>query len=170
MNPTEVFQLAETELKPGTSLIEASAGTGKTFTIAGVFLRLLLEHALSVDQILVVTYTVAATEELRGRIRRTLKSACRTLEAGEGAGAGRGVGEDVLLRKFRGRSQAERHEWGAQLELALRRFDQAPIFTIHGFCQRALRDRAFESGGLFDTEVISDQSDLVQEVLDDIWR
>ena len=65
MKPMPVFKLTETELRNGTSLVEASAGTGKTFTIAGLFLRLILEKNLSVREILVVTYTVAATEEPR---------------------------------------------------------------------------------------------------------
>src|SRR5690242_11090439 len=69
------FQLATTELLSGVTLIEASAGTGKTFTIAGLFLRLILERQFSVSEILVVTYTEAATEELRGRIRQTLADA-----------------------------------------------------------------------------------------------
>jgi ATP-dependent exoDNAse (exonuclease V) beta subunit len=70
------FQVESTALLPGVTLIEASAGTGKTFTIAGLFLRLILETKLSVDEILVVTYTEAATEELRGRIRQTLAFHC----------------------------------------------------------------------------------------------
>ena len=77
MNAPPVFQLDQTGLKKGVSLIEASAGTGKTFTIAGLFLRLVLEHGLSVREILTVTYTVAATEELRGRIRQTLTDALK---------------------------------------------------------------------------------------------
>ena len=82
MKPVPVFQLAETELRTGTSLVEASAGTGKTFTIAGLFLRLILEKNLSVREILVVTYTVAATEELRHRIRNTLAKALQAFTAG----------------------------------------------------------------------------------------
>ena len=82
MKPVPVFQLAETELRTGTSLVEASAGTGKTFTIAGLFLRLILEKNLSVREILVVTYTVAATEELRHRIRHTLAKALQAFTTG----------------------------------------------------------------------------------------
>ena len=75
MKPWRAFDLVETALRPGTTLIEASAGTGKTFTIAGLFLRLILERELSAREILVVTFTEAATEELRDRIRQTLASA-----------------------------------------------------------------------------------------------
>src|SRR3974390_3195043 len=85
MNAIPVFNLTDTALQTGTSLIEASAGTGKTHTIAGLFLRLILEKDLSAREILVVTYTVAATEELRRRIRQTLANALRafTTQASE---------------------------------------------------------------------------------------
>src|SRR5882724_10479478 len=76
------FRLSTTPLATGVCLVEASAGTGKTFTIAGLFLRLILERDLSVREILVVTFTEAATEELRERIRRTLVDAMRALDGG----------------------------------------------------------------------------------------
>ncbi len=156
------FQLAGTGLLPGVTLIEASAGTGKTFTIAGLFLRLLLEKKFSVSEILVVTYTEAATEELRGRIRQTLADATAAFIAGSSP--------NPFLQ-----SLVERHRNGslgilARLEQALSNFDEAPIFTIHGFCQRQLRDRAFESGALFDTILLTDPSALLQEIADDYWR
>ena len=66
----------------GQILIEASAGTGKTYTIALLFLRLLLEQELAVDEILVVTFTDAAVEELRGRIRQRIRDAVDVLEGG----------------------------------------------------------------------------------------
>ena len=75
MTMTPVFNAAETPLTRGTTLIEASAGTGKTYTITAIFLRLLLEGGLEVSQILVTTYTEAATAELRDRIRSRLTSA-----------------------------------------------------------------------------------------------
>ena len=67
----------------GATLVEASAGTGKTYVLTSLFLRLLLEKRLPVDQILVVTFTEAATEELRGRIRKRLAEAARVQEGGE---------------------------------------------------------------------------------------
>jgi exodeoxyribonuclease V beta subunit len=145
----------------GTNLIEASAGTGKTYTLSGLFLRLILEKRFSVDEILVVTYTVAATEELRDRIRKKLRE---TLDA-----LGTGRSEDVfvtgLIKKI---SNAE-----AAIQLlqeALHDFDKAPIFTIHGFCQRMLHENAFESGSLFDTELTPDQRGIEQEIVFDFWR
>ncbi|HYV31883.1 MAG TPA: UvrD-helicase domain-containing protein, partial [Candidatus Binatia bacterium] len=83
MKPWPHFDLTGTPLASGTTLIEASAGTGKTFTIAALFLRLLLERDLSVSQILVVTYTEAATAELRGRVRQVLARAARVFATGE---------------------------------------------------------------------------------------
>ncbi len=145
----------------GANLIEASAGTGKTYTIAGLFLRLVVEARLGVEQILVVTFTVAATEELRGRIRSRLKEA---LEAFEGRGPD---GDDLLRRLTAGHDPAQAR---SDLEHALRELDLAPVFTIHGFCQRVLQEHAFESGAAFDTELVPDLSDLVQETADDFWR
>ncbi len=162
MTTAPVFQLARTELLPGTSLIEASAGTGKTFTIAGLFLRLLLERGFSVREILVVTFTEAATEELRGRIRQTLAAARRAFEAG----ASQAPFLQALVEKFGGEKQDKLR----LLEEALACFDEAPIHTIHGFCQRTLQDRAFESGGLFDLELVTDQTRWLREVVEDFWR
>ena len=82
MSARTSFDLATTPLGEGFCLIDASAGTGKTFTIAGLFLRLILERDVPVREILVVTFTEAATEELRGRIRKTLADAAVALAAG----------------------------------------------------------------------------------------
>ena len=162
MIPPPSFELASTPLENGVTLIEASAGTGKTFTIAGLFLRLLLERDLSVREILVVTFTEAATEELRDRIRRTLTDAASAFRSGAAPGSSL---EGMIAPHI-----ARAAEMLARLDLALSGFDEAPIFTIHGFCQRTLKDRAFESGVLFDTELLQDDTPLLQEVADDFWR
>ncbi len=162
MTSPPVFQLASTELLPGVSLIEASAGTGKTFTIAGLFLRLLLERGLSVREVLVVTYTVAATEELRGRIRQTLADALKVFETG--------ASQVPFIQALAGKFGGEKREKILLLEQALAGFDEAPIYTIHGFCQRVLQDRAFESASLFDTELVTDQTALLRRVVQDFWR
>ena len=145
----------------GTTLIEASAGTGKTYTLAGLFVRLLLEKDLTVDQILVVTFTEAATEELRGRIRKRLAGMAGVL-AGERA-ADDELEHDLLAR-FGGTDAARR------LALAVRNFDLAQIFTIHGFCQRMLGKNGFECAALFDTELVPDLTDLRRQVCVDFWR
>ena len=123
----------------GERLIEASAGTGKTFTIAALYLRLLLglggENAfprpLSVEEILVVTFTEAATEELRGRIRSNiheLRLACV-----------RGSSTNPLLSDLLNLID-DKEDAVSQLLAAERQMDEAAIYTIHGFCQRMLRD------------------------------
>ncbi|HOX55970.1 MAG TPA: exodeoxyribonuclease V subunit beta [Candidatus Paceibacterota bacterium] len=162
MKAPPVFRLAETELRAGTSLIEASAGTGKTFTIAGLFLRLILERDLSVNQILVVTYTVAATEELRNRVRQLLARAREAFMTG--------ASEDAFLKALLQQHAAQAKNLAARLTTALDGFDEAPIYTIHGFCQRVLKDRAFETGSLFDTELVTDPVPLLRQLVEDYWR
>jgi exodeoxyribonuclease V beta subunit len=149
----------------GVTLIEASAGTGKTHTIASLFLRLLLETDLMLSEILVVTYTRAATAELRLRIRARLGQA---LEVFEGAC---GAGDDPVLACLveRAREKAQTAHCRGRLVDALRAFDEAAIFTIHGFCQRVLKRHAFESGMAFESELREDQSLLVEEVVCDFW-
>lgn len=146
----------------GLQLIEASAGTGKTWTIASLFVRMIAEGVVEIDRILVVTYTVAATAELRDRIRRRL-AAARAIFHGAST-------EDVFLRRFAELDPASRDEVSARVEDALRRFDQAAISTIHGFCARVLSDLAFETGTALSPEVLTDEADLVQQVVDDYWR
>ncbi|MGA1868919.1 MAG: exodeoxyribonuclease V subunit beta [bacterium] len=154
------FDLVHSPIE-GRNLIEASAGTGKTFTITGIYLRLLLEKHLSVDEILVVTFTIAATEELRDRIRSKIRELLDAFDAGES--------DDPVLN---GMLTKNNDSQTARILLtnALRCFDEAAIFTIHGFCQRILQDKAFECGSLFTTDLVSDQKNLLQEVVDDFWR
>jgi len=154
------FHILNTPLSR-TNLIEASAGTGKTYTIEGLFVRLILEQRLLVDQILVVTFTKAATEELRDRIRRKLSSTKEAFAAGSS--------QDPLIEALLN-NYDDHHAQQAAVHDALINFDKAAIFTIHGFCQRLLYENAFETGNLFDTELITDQKDLVQELADDYWR
>ena len=153
----------------GERLIEASAGTGKTFTIGLLYLRLLLglggENAysrpLSVEEILVVTFTEAATAELRGRIRENihqLRLACIR-------GKSSNPMHQLLLEQMPDLAQA-----AAQLLAAERQMDEAAIFTIHGFCQRMLNLNAFESGMLFEQELIEDEQALLKQSTADFWR
>ena len=160
MTSGKEFDLLNSPLE-GTNLIEASAGTGKTYAITGLFLRLLLERDLSVDQILVVTFTEAATGELKERIRGKLREAFE--------GFSNGGSEDTFLNDLiaqQSRSSAPLRS----LREALRAFDQAAICTIHGFCLRVLHENAFESGTLFDTELITEEESIKREVAEDFWR
>ena len=154
------FDLISASLS-GINLIEASAGTGKTYSITGLFLRLILEKGLLVDQILVVTFTKAATAELKERIRNELLQAKEAFL--KGSSKDRFI--DCIVNR------AENPALCIQMiENAVVDFDKASIFTIHGFCQRTLQENAFETGSLFDTELLSDQLKLNQEVADDFWR
>lgn len=163
----------------GERLIEASAGTGKTYTIAGLYLRLLLGHGplieegadagqasaherpLSVTEILVVTFTEAATAELRGRIRGRIHEARLAFMRGQSG--------DALLAQLL--AEVEDHELAARRLLAAeRQMDEAAVFTIHGFCQRMLKQNAFESGALFETEFLTDDSQLRLQAVSDYWR
>ncbi len=162
MKSPQRFDLQRTEIGPGTTLIEASAGTGKTFTISGLVLRLLLERAdLTIDRILVTTFTELATAELRGRIRELIRNAIAAFRSG--------AAEDELLAGLL-QKHADHRVAASRLEAALINFDEAPIYTIHGFCQRVLAERAFESGTLFDAELVTNQADLLREIVEDFWR
>ncbi len=108
-----------------------------------------------------MTYTVAATEELRDRIRGKIRAALDVLN---GAGATETFLED-LIGGIHDRKDAR-----ARLREALRSFDEAPIFTIHSFCQRMLSENAFESGSPFDTELLPDERELREEIVRDFWR
>ncbi len=142
----------------GTHLIEASAGTGKTWTITTLLLRLLVEHDLAVDDVLVVTFTEAATAELRDRVRSRIRGALTDLRAGR---------PDELVRALVDATDADRvHD---RLQRALRDFDEAAISTIHGFCRRMLTENAFESGVPFDTELETDVGPLLLQVATDFW-
>ncbi|MBU1571112.1 MAG: exodeoxyribonuclease V subunit beta [Proteobacteria bacterium] len=145
----------------GTNLIEAGAGTGKTYTIESLFIRLIIENNLTVDQILVVTFTKAATEELRDRIRNKLVKAKEAFTKGESSD--RLI--DSLCKKY------DDHALARELmNKALIDFNEASIFTIHGFCARILSENSFETGNLFDTELVTDQTDLIQDIAEDFWR
>ncbi|KJZ63656.1 exodeoxyribonuclease V subunit beta [Pseudomonas fluorescens] len=157
----------------GSQLIEASAGTGKTFTISALYLRLVLGHGaessgfgreLLPPQILVVTFTDAATKELRERIRTRLAEAARFFRDETPA-------PDSLIAELRKEYHPE--QWSGcanRLDIAAQWMDEAAVSTIHSWCQRMLREHAFDSGSLFTQSLETDHSDLLGEVLRDYWR
>lgn len=142
----------------GIFLIEASAGTGKTYSIANLYLHFILQGK-KVSEILVVTFTEAATKELRERIRANLSSAFQVAA---------GTGNDQLIQSILDGYDVDENR--TLLEKAILNFDQAAIFTIHGFCQRMLQENAFESMSLFDAELIENEADLQEEVIQDFIR
>lgn len=151
----------------GQHLIEASAGTGKTYTLSGLVLRHLIGHgdapARTIEHILVVTFTKAATQELRDRIRKRVQQAyqafigCQT--------------DDPFIQAIVEQTSKEEHKQAMQrLDLALRSMDNAAIFTIHGFCQKMLSDLAFESGQLFQFNYEENQDALLMSAVENAWR
>ena len=160
----------------GSRLIEASAGTGKTWTIAALYLRLVLGHGdaasapvrpLNPGDILVMTFTKAATRELSERIRSRLVTAAACFRGEEALPPGDAFLAD-LLASFEGH---EPRQWAAwRLSTAAQAMDEAAIFTIDAWCQRMLREHAFDSGCLFDEELQADESHLLVQACQDYWR
>ncbi len=145
------------------NLIEASAGTGKTYSISSFYIRFLLEKQLDARNILVVTFTKAATEELRLRIRTRIKQALNAIENNIPT-------NDKFLQDYFSKRHDKREDDAILLLNALNSMDEAAIFTIHGFCQRILSEHAFESSVNFDAELIQDVSEIKLAALKDFWR
>ena len=176
----------------GSRLIEASAGTGKTYTLALLYTRLVLGHgdrgeardaALMPPNILVVTFTEAATKELRERIRARLVEAAALFsksaeyggdqsddQADDQTGTSPGAADDPLRAL---RDSYPPQDWpgcARRLRQAAEWMDEAMIATIHGWCQRMLQEHAFATRGLFQRELVTDQTELLTEILRDYWR
>jgi exodeoxyribonuclease V beta subunit len=160
---SKAFDAVASELETGINLIEASAGTGKTYTIAMLALRFVVERQLDIKQLLVVTFTKAASEELKDRIRGRLAEARQALLKNPAEA-------DPAIRNWLAGLALDSDSIRQRLDLALLDIDQAPIFTIHGFCQRVLAEHALESGQLFDCELSGDIADLKLHCADDFWR
>ena len=159
------------------NLIEASAGTGKTYTIGSIYLRLLLQagencfsRPLNVEEILVVTFTEMATEDLKRKIRERLTAAISVFsEYYETKDKAIFTGEHQFL--------AELLPYLKDIPTALRRLklaeqnlDLASIYAIHGFCRRMLMQHAFNSGVHFNLKLLKDQSDLLKQFANEFWR
>ena len=162
------FKVNEVPLS-GTNLIEASAGTGKTFSIGILVLRTIVEKNIPIDNQLIVTFTNYAVAELQDRIRKFLSQAIEIASASE---------QELVLIADRFEQPiveiCERFEDKTELITRLRQsqllLDEASIFTIHGFCQRMLNEFAFESGQNFQTELQADVSYLIERVTNEFWR
>ena len=163
VRPFEVFNAG----LEGLSLIEASAGTGKTWAICGLYLRLLLERKLEVQKILVVTFTNAATAELRDRIRSRI---VEVLECLRGRASSTDPFAKNLIESVARNSGRTQVEMQALLEAALSCFDEAAIYTIHGFCQRALADTPLAAGLPYGLELMEDDAEVRHEAVADFWR
>ena len=165
----------------GTTFIEASAGTGKTRALTTLVARLVLEEGWPVDRILVVTFTRAATAELRDRIRQVLGTLLAAAKARvaepRSSTEGEAVGPEIDPQARELLAAWERREGEVdfgravgRLRAAMHDIDRANVLTIHGFCQRVLVDLAFESGFPFGCEVGGDGGETVAGEVRDFWR
>ncbi len=153
----------------GRSLIEASAGTGKTWTIAVLYLRLILEHDLSPRQIIVTTFTKAAAQELRERLRNKLRWAERIAQIDAAAESSLAADEDWL----RGRWSIDKQQRLIdlqQIRLAIAEMDVAPVSTLHALCGRILADHPFACATPFVSGDLIDAQGMLEEVARDLMR
>ena len=166
------FDILRQPLELGTqSLIEASAGTGKTTALENLVLRLLIDgvatpdgerRMLKISEILLVTFTEAATDELIQRVRDNISHALEMLKKDEF--------EDDVTGRILANSAKSKKDMQLALHLALLSFDENAISTIHGFCRKMLSNFAFESNSRFNLELISDDRPFLQELVNDYWR
>jgi exodeoxyribonuclease V beta subunit len=148
----------------GSNLIEASAGTGKTYSIAILVIRLVIEKKIELKEILMVTFTKAAVAELEVRIRNFIREAYSY--------ASQGAEIDKTIQKIvdNGIQHSDKEEVLALLMKARRQLDETAIFTIHSFCQLTLNEFAFETGQAFNSEIIEDEAALINEAVNEYWR
>ena len=152
----------------GLQLIEASAGTGKTFNLAGLYLRLIVERHASVRDILVMTFTRAATKELRERIRRRRVDAA--LIAADPTSADKNNPEHAFALAVLQIAIDPPADLARRLADAAATIDQATIVTLHGFAQRAAADNAFDSALAFDRGDNIADSTVFAQAAADVWR
>ena len=149
-------------------LIEASAGTGKTYTITNLCLRLLLgrdspwQRPLAINEILILTFTIAATDELKYRISKRIEEARLAFRIGDDD-------DDIFIRHLLETSSDSSTDLKL-LTAASQLIDEASIFTIHGFCARVLGEQTFESGTLFDQELNAERDHLLKLAVEDCYR
>ena len=145
-------------LDPGITVIEASAGTGKTHLITDLVVRLVAERDIPMREIVVVTFTKAATAELKDKIRGRIRDALEALKAGETQRADL----QALVTHIQAFPEAQ-----GRLQRAQRDFDQALISTIHGFCQRMIDSEGMACGADVGLELLANTTDLLEEIVDD---
>ena len=152
-------------LPSGTTVLEASAGTGKTYTIAGLVTRFVAEGHARVDQLLVVTFGRAATAELRDRVRERLVATRDAL----GDPARAATHRDEVVRLLASGDAGEVALRRARLAAALASFDSATVATIHEFCRQVLTSLGTAADVDPGATLVEDFSDLVEEVCDDLY-
>ncbi|RZS86861.1 exodeoxyribonuclease V beta subunit [Motilibacter rhizosphaerae] len=150
-------------LPAGTTVLEASAGTGKTFTIAALVLRYLLEAGTPMEELLVVSFSRDASRELRERVRE------RLVTARDGFASGRAHERDEVLQRLLDTDEEERRERLRRLDVALASFDAATVTTTHGFCQQVLATLGTGADHDPAAVLLENPRDLLAEVADDLY-
>ncbi len=153
----------------GLNLIEAAAGTGKTHNIQNLAARLIVEHGLTIGQIVVVTFTEAAAAELGERLRTVLAGLLGAVDRRPPEDPVQRARAEALLARFAACGIAPDRQ-RARLQLALRDFDDANVSTLHGFCGRVLSENAFESGVAFQARLEKNLTGYVEKLLGDFCR
>lgn len=159
----DVFDIRD-PLPTGTLMLEASAGTGKTWTIGALVTRFVAEGAATLDELLVVTFSRAATQELRDRVRTQLLSAERALADPDAADR-----SDALIDLLLDADAEEIARRQRRVRHALSSFDAATIATIHQFCQLVLRGLGVAGDTDSEATLVENLDDLVVEVVDDTY-
>ena len=160
MRATLPFDAATVALQ-GTNLIEASAGTGKTYSIAIMAVRLIIEKKLSVKEILMVTFTNAAVAELEERIRLFIRQAYQV-------SLGQSIDNDTITTLVK--SCADEAITKTALRDAVLFLDETSVLTIHSFCQKTLNEFAFETNQLFGADTVNDMGRIIESEVNKYWR
>lgn len=154
---------AKTVALSGSNLIEASAGTGKTYSIAIMVLRLILEQKISIRNILMVTFTKAAVAELEERVRKFIRDAHQYA-------SGKDIDDQLIKDIVDQCDQYDKTEAQKILQDNLSNLDETSVMTIHGFCQQTLDEFAFETQQTFNAELQEDLSLLLNKEVEKFWR
>ncbi|MCW3462594.1 exodeoxyribonuclease V subunit beta [Chitinophaga nivalis] len=163
VNTYQHFDAATVSLD-SSNLIEASAGTGKTYSIAILVLRLILEQKLSIKEILMVTFTKAAVAELEDRIRLFIR---RAYKVSYGFAVNDEKIENLVIQAV---ENTDVHQVRQQLRDTILLLDETAVLTIHSFCQQTLTTFAFETNQLFGAEMVPDLTPVIEDELNKYWR
>ena len=162
-----IFDAASTDLR-GRLVIEASAGTGKTWSLSRIVMRLVAEEGFPIGSILLVTFTKAATEELKSRVKELLTDASDALSGLEDWPDNDASDLAPFMKRWKAAGLTV-SDCAKRLTAAVDNFDDASVYTIHGFCREMLDKCLFSQGGQFDCEFGADD-ELRAQVVDEFMR
>ena len=170
-NKSYQFKANEYPLDNGFRIIEASAGTGKTFSLAHLVLRLLTESEYDISQILVVSFTNATASEIKSRITKRVIKALHLIEQKNVSSNDHFI--DNVLKEWCKKNYSNLNKGmhlASLLLKALENIDKADITTIHGFCNKSLKREALECGAIFKPTIQSNNCELIREVTNEYWK